>query len=242
MMKIIQKSKKAISEGGVSLLWKRSRNFLYDQYSQFLPWIKRDYNGITVPSHKPTGRFIPAVDVKDKPNYEEGIISSLEREVEEGDNIVICGGGLGVTAVKSALLNEDPSKVEIFEGSRSQIENIEKTLRENEVSEINLRHAIVGNEKEIWGSTGEADRISAEDLPLCDILELDIEGSEKGVLKELGISPNTIIVESHGHLDAPTDEIKSILRVKGYEIKNVELAEDSEHAEKNDIRVITAKN
>lgn len=241
MTYLIEKSKKALKEGGLPLLIKRSINFSFRKCSPLLPQVYRKYNGVKVPSHKLFGKFIPFIETKNRPNYEQGLINSLEENVKKGDKIIVCGGGVGVTAVKAAFLNKSPSKVSVYEGSKSQLEKIEETLNINDVSDIELNHAIIGEEKNIWGSSKGAKTISPEDLPDCDILELDIEGSEIGVLKNLEINPRTIIVETHGNKGAPAEKVKQILLDKEYEITNIELAEKNEHAEKNDIKVITAK-
>lgn len=240
-MKIVEKVKRALKEGGISLLIKRSANFSYRKLSIVLPYRYSEYNNIKVPSHRAFGKIVPLVDTEDQPHYEKGIIESLEENMREGDEVVICGGGLGVTAVKSAKLNKNAENVEVFEGSESQIEKIEKTFQENNVERIRIHHSIVGEEKNIWGEKGAPSTTPPSELPSCDILEMDIEGSEIKVLKELDIEPRIIIVESHGNLGSPSEEVKNILKEKNYEIKNVNLAEETDHAKENDIKVITGK-
>lgn len=230
-----KKSRKALKEGGFLLLAKRAINFLYQKLSPILPPSHRKYNGIAVPSYKIFG------STTNKPDYEEGLINSLEENVGRNDRIIICGGGIGVTAVKSAFLNKKPSKISVYEGSKSQVEKVQETLSFNDVSDVEVNHAIVGEEKDIWGSSEDAETVFPRDLPDCDILELDIEGSEVGVLKNLEVTPRTVIVETHGNKGAPTENVKQILLDKGYRISNIEPAEDKEYAKKNDIKVITAK-
>jgi hypothetical protein len=240
-MKMIGKAKKALKEGGVSLLIRRSANFFYRNLSPVLPYRYSKYNNVKVPSHRAFGKIVPLVNTEDKPEYEKGIIESLKRNIREEDKVVICGGGLGVTAVKSAELNKKPENVEVFEGSESQIEKIEETFQKNNIEGIRIHHSIVGEEKNIWGEKGAANTTQPSELPSCDILEMDIEGSEMKVLEELDIEPRIIIVESHGNFGSPTEEVKKILTEKNYEIKNVDLAEETDHAKENDIKVITGE-
>jgi hypothetical protein len=240
-MEIISKSKQALERGGAPLLIARSLNFFYSKISHSLPYRYSKYNGVRVPSHRVLGQLIPSVKAGSQPNYEKGIVNSLEKNVGEEDKVVICGGGLGVTAVKSAKLNQKPENVVVFEGSESQTEKIRKTFRENNVDQIRLKHSIVGEEKDVWGEKGKPNTMTASELPECDILEMDIEGSELKVLEELNIEPQIIIVESHGVNGAPTEEVKETLKDKNYEIKNVEIAEETKFAKENDIKVITAE-
>jgi len=40
---------------------------------------------------------------------------------------------------------------------------------------------------------------------------LDCEGVELDILSELPYNPRSVVVETHGHYGAPTDEIKELL-------------------------------
>jgi hypothetical protein len=61
-------------------------------------------------------------------------------------------------------------------------------------------------------------KIDVEDLPECDVLEMDCEGAEKEILKKLQIKPRVIIVETHPDFESPPSEIKSILISMNYKV------------------------
>ncbi|MFB6199965.1 MAG: FkbM family methyltransferase [Candidatus Nanohaloarchaea archaeon] len=236
---VIAKIRKAIDEGGLDLLAERSVRFLYFQIYNFLPKTTTKYNGIEVYGARLFEKNIPRNNPS-RPKYEEGIINALERNVENGDEIKIIGGGLGVTAVKSASLSGNPSNVEVFEGAEERIEKMRQTFKLHNLQDIRINHAIVGPEIDVWGSTESASRVEPQELSECDILEIDCEGSEKEILKNLEIMPRVIIVESHGHLNSSTEDLKEILKQLGYKIKNVEPAENKDYVKEKDIKVITA--
>lgn len=238
---IVKKAKRAIDDGGISLLLKRGVNFSYRKISPILPQIYREYNGVMVPSHKFLGGFVPFVDTQHKPNYEEGIVNSLEENVQEGDRVTILGGGNGVSAVKASQLSGESGNVKVYEASKEQISCTRKTFKKNNIENVELNHGLVGSKVNAWGSTEGARKISPHELEACDVLEMDIEGSELEVLENLEIKPRILIVETHGSLGSPTEVVKEKIENLNYEIVEIDLAEDIEFAMENDIKVITAK-
>lgn len=238
-MKLASKAIKAVKDGGITTLVKRTARYLYKEVSWALPQRFSNYNGVKVPSYRYGEHLIKNKEF-DRPTYEKGIINSMEENIRKDDKVVVLGGGIGVTAATAAKLCGDASKVELFEGSKDQVRKIEKTLGKNNSEAITVNHAVVGEKIDIWGTSKDAEHISPSNLPKCDVLEMDIEGSEIGVLNNLEVEPRVIIVESHGKNGSSTEEVKKILKELSYEIKNIELAEDKEIARKNDIKVITA--
>jgi hypothetical protein len=77
-------------------------------------------------------------------------------------------------------------------------------------------------------------------LPQCDVLQLDCEGAEAEILRELTIQPRVVLVETHGLYGAPTDLIASLLKKRGYVVSDRGLAEPNliDHCTRNDIRVL----
>jgi hypothetical protein len=77
-------------------------------------------------------------------------------------------------------------------------------------------------------------------LPPCDVLQLDCEGAEVEILRELTIQPRLILVETHGLYGAPTDVVASLLENCGYIVSDRGVAEPSQAAlcAEKDVRVL----
>lgn len=216
---------------------------VYNRYVvPFLPREEAVYNGVPVYASRKYDSWVPWRQ-KDRPNYESAIVSSIDDHVIEGDTVVIVGGGWGVSAVKSARKVAEDGEVLVYEGSASETMNVRETAELNSLADrIRVNHAVVGPVVKLRGDASGADRISPRDLPACDVLELDCEGSEIDILTNLAIRPRVIIVESHGMNGAPTSDIERILREMSYDIKSIKIADDGleDVCVTNDIYTITA--
>lgn len=131
---------------------------------------------------------------------EEGVVESHHAVTDPGDDIVIVGGGFGVTAV-CASRESETGTVTVFEASDSQAAVVRETLALNDVTtDWSVRERAVGPHVfEIYGDGGysSVERIRPSSLPECDTLELDCEGSELSILQGLAIRPSALIVEMH---------------------------------------------
>ncbi|MFC6727225.1 FkbM family methyltransferase [Natronoarchaeum mannanilyticum] len=177
-----------------------------------------------------------------RPYYESGIANSLRTWVDEGDQVVIVGGGWGVTAAIAAEVVGPSGHVHVFEGSKQHTQYVKETAQLNNVKErISVTHAIVGTEVSLRGDSGEAQSLSPQELPECDILELDCEGSELEILHNMTIDPRIMIVESHGHLGTPSDRVRDTLENKEYQIVSEEVADRGllDECINNDVSVLT---
>lgn len=225
---------------GLVIDWIRSS---YNRYfSDILPTITARYNGVEVNTARDFDALFPLSD-RDKPHYESGIVSFIDDLVKEEDEIVIVGGGWGVTAVKAAQKVGSSGNVLLYEGSTEAVQRSKETLQLNGVSNrVDVKHVVVGPLVDISGDIGEVDKISADELPECDVLELDCEGSEINILKNLEIRPRTIFVESHGMNDAPSSKVKDELEGLSYTIESVEIADlgMKDLCEEDDIYAIAA--
>jgi FkbM family methyltransferase len=185
------------------------------------------------------------------PGYESALSRSLREYVRSGDRVVVIGGGRGVTATIAAKHTCETGSVVVFEGSAKWASRTRKTLQLNEVDGITeVHHAIV--EKAIAAGDQIAERedtsdqttpmVRADDLPECDVLEMDCEGAELDILRNMKLRPRVILVETHGVFGAPTEDVKDVLTEKGYDIDRVEIAEERfrELHTEQDVKVITA--
>jgi hypothetical protein len=66
-------------------------------------------------------------------------------------------------------------------------------------SQVDIRNALVGPDIAVYSSENDESHrgASPEELPKCDVLEMDCEGAELEIVRNLNIRPNTIIMEVH---------------------------------------------
>ena len=141
--------------------------------------------------------WVPYEARTDIPDYEATLIAGLREIVSPGDNVVIVGAGLGVTAVVAALRAGPLGTIQCFEGSKRRVKSAEQTAARNKIPNIRIHHAVVAKSLNVYeGDIGIV--LPVSQLPTCDVLELDCEGSEVEILRELTIQPRMILVETHG--------------------------------------------
>jgi len=180
----------------------------------------------------------------DIPNYEDAIVDALEQYVQPGDTVTVIGGGYGVSVVKALQKIGKDGKLFCYEGSKEYCKYVNETIGYNEhfvdKQHVTVANYFVGSAQHVYGHYGRS--LPIEELPICDVLELDCEGSEKLILPRLLHKPRTIIVETHGIYGASTKEVRNILEKMGYDVV-VERVAERNHFEvcvKNDIMVLVA--
>jgi hypothetical protein len=62
--------------------------------------------------------------------------------------------------------------------------------------------------------------LAASQLPSCDVLQLDCEGAEVEIPREMTIQPRVILVETHGIFGAPTNLGASVLEKRSYVVSD----------------------
>jgi len=171
------------------------------------------YNGVAV-------RDLSLVQRNEKfPEYEARLIAGIREFVREGDRAVIVGGGKGVSTVSTGKKVGPDGSVVTFEGSATMIEGVRETVSLNSVSEIvEVRHAVVGEEINVYEETDEAPVLRGDELPDCDVLVLDCEGAELKVIDTIDQEPRAIVVETHEPFGAPQRQVRERLIENGYEI------------------------
>lgn len=191
-----------------------------------------DYNGVTVVDDD--GRLGDSFPLAgDVPLYEQPIIRSVRRYITEGDTVVIVGAGWGVVTTIVAGQIGTAGQCISYEGSEKMYARATHTLDVNDVeNRVTLNHAVVAENRDVWGDEGGAEFIQTRELPECDALILDCEGAEHTIVPELDHLPRVIIVEAHdGYGD-----IETALCDHGYTIVDRELYVPSE-----DTYVLTAR-
>ncbi len=177
-------------------------------------------------------------------DYEAALLKGLRQNVREGDRVVVVGGGEGVTAVVASTLVGAKGKVICFEGSAGQIERMNVTRERNRIgAQLDIRQAIVGANVNVYGVKDELRVMPVNELPVCDVLELDCEGAELQILARLPFKPRAILVETHGLHGAPTAEVGALLAKIGYEVEDLGWAEPDrlDDCRAGDVRVLQAR-
>lgn len=179
-----------------------------------------EYNGVDFPGAKVSvfDWIVPGFE-RGKPDYENPEADAIRTYCTEGENVVIVGGGYGITSVIAANKVSKEGKVITYEASEEMTSIARKTIAHNGVSDIcEVRHTVVSEAHSTRGDVGSASVLPPDELPECDFLELDCEGAENMILKEMSIKPEVISVETHEG-DGSLEETKSILENDGYHIK-----------------------
>jgi len=217
-------------------------NMFSRQFQKILP-----LNGPVLYAGLPTGmnrkRFFFFRGKSDNDQYEAALISGLSECVREGDRVVVIGGGMGITAAFAALQAGPKGRVICFEGSKKCVRDIWKTLERNGVMEtVDVRNLVVGPNIGVYHDDTPKESLKPEEVPDCDILEMDCEGSEIHILPKLRIRPRIILVESHGIAGASSQVVQQQLEKLGYTVELLGVAEplQREFCILNDINVLKA--
>lgn len=176
------------------------------------------YNSVAIPD-------VPPEEERDYwPTYEELSNTELRRHVDRGDDVVIVGGGWGITTVVAARMTHYEGTVTTFEANSEMKETVERSMKINNIEDVaEVRHHHVGpafdSAQEHYGPA-DGEQLNPEDLPVCDVLELDCEGAEREILEKMEIRPHCIIVESHPPDGVTTEEVIERLHNIDYEVVN----------------------
>lgn len=223
---VISRAKRVYREEGPVQVVRKGVPFVYEEFIRpHLPKLERTvrFNGIEAQTGDVclADRFVPWFETpwynSSDPAYEQPLIDALRSNLMAGDSVVIIGGGWGVTATVAASIVGESGSVVVYEGAADRISDIKGTLEYNGVSEqVTVHHAIVGEPVTLTGAPKNADHVGPDDLPDCDLLEMDCEGSEVDILPNLDIRPETLIVETHRNEPTVKDHLNSL----GYELVN----------------------
>jgi len=187
------------------------------------------YNGVSVRNRRLETRREGVAD------HGAPAVAGIRNYVPAGDDVLVVGGGLGVSSVVAARRVGDEGSVTTYEGSEHRCRICRETARLNGVGDrVTVRHGVVGGEGEVFGDASEP-TVPVSDLPPVDTIVADCEGAELGLLAEYPHDPDRIVVETHGCFGSPTSEVESLLRSKGYEI-----AENDPEDADQDVRILVA--
>jgi len=151
------------------------------------------------------------------PNYESVEVQGVEKFVNNGDDVIVIGGGFGVTAVHAAINNGGRGQITVYEADRERFENLTEIFEANGVSDcVEPIFGQLGN-LHIKLDDPAIPSISYEDIPMADIWDMDCEGAEVEILQNLPYNPSVILVETHDNHDEVTDLLES----NGYELLEI---------------------
>ena len=245
---MLHKVRDIVRAQGVSGLARRSIAYAYQRgVRPCIPFGEPvHYAGIPICHDRKWGdRMVPTSwvpgDAVDQDDYEATLIAGLSDSIRPGDSVVVVGVGFGVTAVVAALRAGPSGTVQCFEGSKQHVRLAQQTAARNKVTNISIHHAVIAKSISVYGVGSDVGNVlPPSQLPPCDVLELDCEGAEVEILRELTIQPRVILVETHGLYGAPTHLVASLLEKRGYVISHRGVAEPhaADHCTKHDIRVV----
>ena len=204
------------------------------------------YSGIRVAKKRLLAdKLFPSIhsQCENKPRYEETLLKAISKNVLAEDNVVIIGGGAGVTAIKAAIIAHK-GDVTVYEGDKKSCSDIALATKYAKITNLKVINAIVQDDIGVYGATQNKSNIiiPATEIPKCDVLELDCEGAEINILRGLVFLPRVILVETHGFMGASTKEVHNQLSDLGYSITNLGIAEPDfeEFCLTNDIKILEA--
>jgi precorrin-6B methylase 2 len=159
--------------------------------------------------------------------HEQELIEAIGENVNVGDKVVVVGGGYGGTTIYAAHKSGPQGEVIAYEGSTKRAESIEESIKVNQLPNATVENKIVGSAVHVADPEFNGPKIPVTELPSCDVLEIDAEGAESYIIENLNISPEIIIVETHGCYGAPEKNVKSLLIEQGYKIINLDVLDSS---------------
>lgn len=126
--------------------------------------------------------------------------------IDRGDDVVV-GGGQGISTVLAAQATGPSGSVTIYEAAENLAKKLRETMHLNGVHEwTTVNHAIVGEARVDTDGIGNPEQIDPSNLPYCDSLQIDCEGSEISILKQFTCYPATLVVETHPRYGSRTDQ------------------------------------
>jgi hypothetical protein len=173
----------------------------------------------------PLDRFVPFYKppwpASDEPAYEATEVDAVQSYCSTGDDVVVIGGGLGVTAIVAANEVGPEGTVDVYEPSGEAYDRIRANVAHNDLEEIiNVNHASVTAETDpsfTYRDDIKPRVVAPEDLPNADIYEMDCEGAEVPILQGLTVRPDVLLVETHRN----HSEVVSLLDNLDYVVEEV---------------------
>jgi hypothetical protein len=170
------------------------------------------------------------------PHYEYTEVEGLRTYTESNDDVVIIGGGLGVTTVVASNLTD--GTVTTYEPSEYVYQLLQETIELNNccdnVTEICAAICTVKDSNLAHTRPSNMETLPLSELPDADVYEMDCEGAETFILEQVKVRPSVILVETH----ANEGEVVELLEKAGYEIQEIVSGEKGQHPACSHVRAI----
>lgn len=165
--------------------------------------------------------YEPPLPIRDNPSYEQAEAEALRAQCEPGDDVVVIGGGLGVTAVIAARATGPTGRVTVYEPSPNAVRIVRDTVRWNACGDtVDVIHAAVGTARASCYTHGDPTSprsVPYTQLPNADVYEMDCEGEEEPILRAMTAEPRAVLVETHDNHNT----VVSTLQERGYNVERV---------------------
>lgn len=186
---------------------------LYDRVRPYLPRRRGTYRGYVARQDR-------LLDLTtSRPDYKAGLVGAIE-ELAPGRDVCLAGFGRGVTSM--IALEAGASSVTAYEGARDMIDVGIESFRLNDVptDDLIVKHALVGEAIDLYGSPDGAAVVSPAALDPKDVLVLDCEGAEVSILDGLSTVPEHVIVETHPGKGADNETVRRLLEEMGMTVES----------------------
>jgi len=200
-------------------------------------------NSVEVPVYRSVAdRYLPyyepAVPINSDPDYEADEIDAIRRYVEPGDHVVVVGGGLGVTTTVAARATGEGGRVTVFEPSSTALKICRRTVAHNGIAgRVHIEQASIGapqNSCFTYSPQEDLRRVAYSDMPDANVYEMDCEGEELPIIRNMTIRPRVMLVETHGN----HDEVVAALKSHGYRIDSLIDERKTRGADRTHVRAV----
>jgi hypothetical protein len=150
------------------------------------------------------------------PEYNADLIEIIDSRVLDSMSVVICGDLYGVQTVHAAKSVGSEGSVLVFEGSGRNVWRVRDAIQVNDIkASVSVNHAIVGEISNLfdaessirglqsgkWARTNQIEsdpkKIDPGEIPMSDVLILNISGSEIFAVDRLDKQPQVIVVRTY---------------------------------------------
>lgn len=128
------------------------------------------------------------------------------------------------------------ASLEMINITDGALEINKEVLADNILARVDVHHALVGTEVDVWGSAARAESVPPLELPNCDVLVTDCEGAELYLIKKMKIIPRAAIIEANPNKGVETESVVVELEKRDY---SVSVRDDDE--EEPTVEIMTAE-